>query len=75
MSGIAIIRGYKNIAATMRVKEDKAREFVNLGAPIYMDGLVPYAEASELWEWRKLQLGRASEVRPGSSQMRAGIVQ
>ena len=70
-----IVRGFKNIASAIRVKEDRAREFVNLGAPIHMDGMVPYADVAELWEWRKLQLGRACDVKPGSASSRAGIVQ
>lgn len=58
--GTTISRGWKEISRGLRVKEDKARELAAQGAPIYFDGMVPYAEMSELWEWRKLQLGRST---------------
>ncbi len=74
MSCLTISRGWKEISRGLRVKEDKAREFATQGAPIYFDGMVPYAEIAELWEWRKLQLSRTATVQPGAGQMRAGAM-
>ena len=57
--GIKICRGYKAIGAELRVTPEKVRDWVTSGAPIYMDGETPYADAHELWDWRKKQLEMA----------------
>lgn len=59
--GIDVKRGYKNIASALRVSPDKVRELISLGAPVLFDGEVPYAEAAELWEWRKATLDESTQ--------------
>lgn len=48
---VQVLRGYKNIAATLRTSEEKVRDMIVAGAPIVMDGDMPKAEAAELWAW------------------------
>ena len=48
---VQVLRGYKNIAATLRTSEEKVRDMMADGAPVRMDGDMPKAEAAELWQW------------------------
>ena len=60
---IQVLRGYRNIAAALRVSEDRVRDMVLDGAPVLLDGDVPRAEAAELWAWYARRAGGAGARR------------
>lgn len=61
---VQVLRGYKNIAATLRTSEDKVRDMITDGAPIVLEGDMPKAEAAELWAWYSDWLARRKNVKP-----------
>lgn len=60
---VQVLRGYKNIAATLRTSEEKVRDMIAAGAPVVMEGDMPKAEAAELWRWYADRLSRRKSVK------------
>lgn len=61
---VQVLRGYKNIAATLRTSEDKVRDMITDGAPIVLEGDMPKAEAAELWGWYAEWLRQRNQSQP-----------
>lgn len=61
---VQVLRGYKNIAATLRTSEDKVRDMITDGAPIVLEGDMPKAEAAELWAWYAEWLRQRNQSQP-----------
>lgn len=70
---VQVVRGYRNIAATLRTSEDRVRDMMLEGAPVLLDGDVPRAEAAELWAWYASRMaGDGAGRQPGRGRAFGG---
>ena len=59
---VRILRGFKELASALRTSQERIRNMVEEGAPIYFEGPCPKSEYAELWTWYSKRMQRYPEI-------------